>query len=158
MAKKQIAQVSVEIDTEHIRDVIERRIAEKVQEQFDDVFDAAIRKRVAELVDDITRKQVEKSVTEALDEGWQATNSYGEPVGQKIGIKGRLGEMLTKNVGDYNNRMTHADKLTKEVIDATFRAEFGKEIKAAQERFRQALDAEVAGRFTATIKAALGLR
>lgn len=158
MRKMQSASVSVEVDTDHIQDVIERRIAEKVQEQFDSVFDDVIRQRVTELVDGITRKQVEKAVTDALDEGWQATNSYGEAVGPKVGIKGRLGEMLTKNVGDYNNRMTQADKLAKEVIDATLRSEFGKEIKAAQERFKKALDAEIAERFTATIKSALGLR
>lgn len=158
MAKRHTANVTVDVDTDEIKRLVEMRLADKVSEQFDRVFDDIIRRKVTELVDDITRRQIEKAVTDALDEGWQSTNSYGEAIGPRVGLKGRIADMLSKTTGDYNNRMTQADKITKDVIDSAFRSEFGKEIKAAQENFKKAVDAEIAGRFTSTIKSALGLR
>lgn len=157
MAKKHTT-ISVEIDTDEIKRQMELRIEDKVSGQFDRAFDEVIREKVSDLVDGITRVQIEKAVAAALDEGWQATNSYGEAVGPRIGVKGRIAEMLSKNVGDYNHKMTRAEQLTKEVIDTALRAEFGKEIKEAREKFKAAVDAHIAEQFTQTIKSALGLR
>lgn len=159
MAKKQTVSVSVDVDGEEIKRLIEMRVADQVSHEFEKVFVEIIRAEVTKLVDGLTRKHVEKAVADALDEGWQATNSYGEAIGPKIGLKGRIAEMLTKPVSGYSSdRTTRAEKIVSETVDAALRNEFGKELKAAQAQFRQALDAKIAESFTATIKGALGLK
>jgi hypothetical protein len=159
MAKKpNVAEVTVEVYTDAIKSHIEERIAEQIEESFRKTLDSTIRARVNELVDEFSKEQIRKAVADAIAEGWQQTNSYGESVGAKVGLKGRIADMLNKQEGDYNNRMTRADKLTKEVIEAELRGQFAKEIAAAREKFKTQLDGVIAAKFTETIKSALGLR
>jgi hypothetical protein len=156
--KPNVAQVTVEVYTDAIKAHVEERIANQIEALFERTLSDTVAHRVTELVDNLTRKQIEKAVTDALEEGWQTTNSYGEPIGPRIGLKGRIADMLSKQVGDYNNRQTRGEQLTKEVIDAALRDQFGKELQAARERFKKQLDEVVAAKFTETIKSALGLR
>jgi hypothetical protein len=144
--------------TDAIKAHIEERIAEQIERLFTKSLDEAVHARVTELIDTVSKEQIRKAVTDAIAEGWQPTNTYGEPHGAKVGLKGRIADMLTKQVGDYNSRTTTAEKLIKEVIEAELRGAFGKEIASAREKFKSQLDATVAAKFAETIKAALGVR
>lgn len=158
MAKKQNVQIPIDVDVADIGRIIGQRVEAAVCQHFDAAFKDAIKGQVADLVKSVTVKRIEAAVDAALEEGWQGTNTYGEPIGPKLGLKGRIAEMLTKQEGDYNRRVTRVDRIAAETIDAALRAEFGKDITAARERFKAQLDAVVAAKFTETIKAALGLR
>lgn len=156
--KPNTAQVTVEVYTTDIKEHIERRIAEAVEAQFENSLSEMISARVAQLVDDISHEHIRKAVEDAITDGWQQTNTYGEPVGPKVGLKGRIAELLSKQEGSYDHRKTRAEKIAEEAIDAALRAQFGKEIEAARKQFKEKLDGVIAAKFTETIKSALGLR
>lgn len=159
MAKKpNVAEVTVEIYTDAIKAHLEERLASAVEAAFEHTLAEMIEAKVGALIDEIGREHVKKAVVAALDEGWQETNNYGEPTGKKLGVKGRIAALLDKQEGDYNKRMTRADKIAGEVIDSALRDQFGEELKAARDRFKKQLDDVVAAKFTETIKSALGLR
>lgn len=158
MKKSQAQTVTVDIDLTLVATHVEESVQSALTLQVEAMLAEAVKEKVHALVDGITRREIEKAVKSCLDDGWQTTNSYGEPIGPKLGLKGRIAEILTKQEGDYNRRVTRVQKIAAEVIDAAFRAEFGKQIKEAQQQFKQQVDSVVAAKFTETIKAALGLR
>lgn len=155
---KSTATVAVEVHTEAIKLHLEQRLADAVEAQFESTIADMIRDRVAELIDDVSRDFIRKAVTDAVNDGWQQTNSYGEAYGPKVGLKGRIAEMLSKQEGDYNRRESRVEKIAREVLEQSLHAEFGKELSAARERFKAQVNEVVAAKFTETIKAALGLR
>lgn len=142
---------------------IEEALVEKVLSRIN--TGAKVDKQIAELVSGAAEERVEKiadeeiraAVVAKIAEGFQPTNSFGEARGQPVTLKARIGEMLTQNVGGYNDKTTRVEKLTKDVIEHVLRAEFAKEIEAARAAFRKALDEELTVKIRDTMRLALGI-
>lgn len=103
---------------------------------------------------------VEKTVSDVLAEGWRRTDPYGHPKGEVISFKERINEIITEDTarGYGQPKRTLAQNLVVESVTKVFSEQFGKEIETARAELRRQLDAVVSGKFTETIKQALGLR
>lgn len=117
------------------------------------------RRAVDEAVKEVTGEHVRAAVAAILEEGWQKTNSYGEPTGPKMDLKARIGALLVEVQDTYSsNRRPWIENIVREQVDKTFAAVFAKEIEGAKAKFRAALDGTISAKLQESLKSALGLR
>lgn len=117
-------------------------IANKVQAHVDEHMDGAIHNAAQRAVDKAVERFGEEviraAVVEAIAEGWQKTNTYGEPIrGEKVSLKERIAKLIEEPVGDYNRRQSRIEKLVGETVEATLRDEMKKELSEVRTAFRQ---------------------
>ena len=126
-----------------------------IEEKISDIAEKAVRERFEE----VARERITAAVDAVLAEGWQRTDEFGNKIGEHVDLKGRISQIITEKRNDGYNRpaLTLAERLVKESVEKMFADKFGKEIEAAQKDMRKQLDAVVAGKFTETIKRALGV-
>lgn len=130
-----------------MKEALEQRIDELAAEQVRDCFDEIIKARIVAAVDEV------------LAEGWRRTDEYGNPRGDKLDLKGRISEHLTKHQsGGYGREArTFVDELVHKTVESVFTRELQGELEKARKSLRAQLDAVVAGKVAETIKQALGL-
>lgn len=132
---------------DQMRKLIEQKVSEIAESHVRADIDNEIQERIALAVDAV------------LAEGWQATNTYGEPRGPKVDLRGRVSEVLLTATRDYSGSpMTPIERQVKAAVDNLISKEFAKEIEAARKSLREQLDTAVSAKFTETLKTALGIR
>lgn len=131
----------------HLRSYFEVKVAELAEQAVRRVFDEQIRARIVEAIDAV------------LAAGWEETNSYGERVGTKLDLKGRIGKLLLESRGDsYSRNPSIMDATVKAAIEGFLGREFQPVIEAAKENLKKCLDAKVMKTVSDTITNAVGLR
>lgn len=133
-----------EILGKHIEQKIEALADKAVREQ----FDATIKERISKTVDQV------------LADGWVKTDNYGNANGERLDLKGRINEILTKKESAGYNResWTLSEKLVREKVEEVLRGDLNKASQEAQAALRKQLDTAVTTKVAETIKSALGLR
>lgn len=129
--------------------IFERSGLEAIEERVREIAE----ERVKDKLDEIAESALAPLVAEVIATGWPRTNSYGEPVGNRIGVRERIGELL--GVGRRDGRS--GDWLDQRLHEA-LNGEFKKEIEAARAKFRAALDEALTAKLRDTLREALGLR
>ena len=154
------AKISVEGDPEVTRAIIEA-VAARYRQHADTRITKAIDEKIASSVEEsvaqICREVIKPEIVRTVEEGWQRTNSYGENVGGKIGIKDRIGDMLNAKDG-YNRDRTWIQKIAEETISKHLKDDFQKEINEAATALRKKLEGLVNDKFVTALKSSLGLR
>lgn len=132
----------------HLRVFFEAKVAELAEQALRRAFDEEIRARIASSIDAV------------LAAGWEETNSYGDRVGAKLDLKGRIGKLLTETRGDAYNRNSPSvmDATIKAAVDGFLGKEFQPVIDAAKAELKRCLDAKVMKTVSDTITNAVGLR
>jgi hypothetical protein len=133
----------------HLRQHFEARIKETVQSMVKDALDDAIRQTIA------------TQVRAIMEEGYQPVDDRGRPSGARRTLRDIVLDALTVRVrrNSYSSdTVTVAERVTADTLEEALKRDFGKEISDATTRFRQQVDALIQGKFTETIKAALGMR
>lgn len=92
-----------------------------------------------------------------LDEGWHRTDEYGVRTGNKITLKDRIGEMLSKKNSNYSNSQSWIDRVVDEKVSALLTHTFKRELDEATSRFRKQVDELLAGKIAEGLRSALGL-
>lgn len=118
---------------------------------------AQVRKHLEASIEEFTQAHIRAAVEAIMSEGWQKTNSYGEPCGPKMTLRDRIAEQLT-SVRDSYSRKTWLDEVIEKNVTAVFSAEFAKQIEDARHKFRELLDGTIAAKLQESLKSALGLR
>jgi len=118
-------------------------------------FDEQVDKQIDDLVAVVGADRIEAAVEKALAEGWPRTNTYGENVGERIGLKERIAEILFKPTG--YDRKTYVDEVCAKTVEAVMRGELGKEIEAARDSLRKALNDAVKEKLATAVKGAFGI-
>lgn len=132
----------------HLRVYFDKKVAALADTAVRAAFDETIRARIAEAVDEVLRL------------GWQATNEYGEPRGEKLDLKARISAVLTQARGNgYGDRNPSVlDAAVKSAIEGFLSKDFQPVIEAARANLKTCLDAKVMKTVSETIANAVGLR
>lgn len=119
------------------------------------VLRKALEGRIATAVDEAINWRIEREVAAIFEEGWIATNSWGEPEnnGKPVGIRARIASMLSKK--DRYDSSSYANSIIqKQITQAveaaveTERRAFQTELKAwksqkMSDKLRAALDGSI---------------
>lgn len=131
----------------HLRVYFDKKVAALAASEVRAAFDETIRARIAAAVDEVLRV------------GWQATNEYGEPRGDRLDLKARISTLLTQSSGDhYNRRPSALDAAVKAATEEFLGRDLRPVIDAAKDNLRKCLDAQVMKTVSETIANAVGLR
>lgn len=118
---------------------------------------STVRKRLDEAITAVTNEHITTAVKSIMEEGWQKTNSYGEPTGPKVTLKDRVSELLT-SVRDSYSRKSWIDELVEKHVAAVYERDFKVAIEETRAKFRALLDGKIAASVQDALKSALGLR
>lgn len=131
-----------------MRALLERKIDLLAQTLVRERFDRVVTERIAAAVDVV------------LDNGWTATDNYGNAKGPRVDLRGHISELLhdKKSEGYNKPSYTLAERLVTDKVSEVFSKELNKEIEAARAALRVQLDGMITTKFAETLKAALGLR
>ena len=129
----------------------EKGLSETVDRKVDEAIDKAVGTRLEKITDEILRKVV----AEIVDEGFQPTDNYGSPIGQKVSLKVRVGQILHEK--DRYNNESRVEKIQKETIEAALRKALGEEIERVRKAFREQVDALLQTKLVESLRTSLGL-
>lgn len=132
-------------------------LAEKMRKLIDQKISAVAEQYTRDAIDDTIKARIATAVDDVLAEGWQATNSYGEPAGPRISLKGRISALMIDTRDSYS-RENAIDKKVKATVEAALDNEFKAEVNAAKAKVRGELDAVLTGKVTEALKSAMGLK
>lgn len=132
-----------------------KRRAERVE--MESLLRGILEKKISEAVDKAIGGRIEKEVAAIFEEGWVATNQWGEDErgGQRVNIRDRISSLLSEKEDGYNRRCTSVVSIIKReikesvkpLVEAEGRA-FKEELKKWKkekmtERLRQAIDGAI---------------
>lgn len=103
-------------------------------------------------------EQVGAAVEKVLAEGFQPTNSYGEPSGQRKTISSFVLEYLSAKPDSYRRGDERWHKTADELVNNYLRTELEPHFAALKRRCTEALDNSVAGKIREAVIAGLGLK
>lgn len=132
-------------------------LAEAMRKLIDQKISALAQEYVRNTLDDTIRARISATVDAVIADGWQQTNSYGEPSGKRITLKERVSDLLLKAQDRYD-RSNWLDKQIKAAAEGVLTKEFKAEIDAAKAKVRAELDAVLTGKVTEALKSAIGLK
>lgn len=132
---------------QHLRVYLDKKISAFAESAVRAAFDETIQARIAAAVDDVLLK------------GWQATNEYGEPRGEKLDLKARVSAVLTQSRGDsYNRRPSVIESQVQSAVEGFLSNELRPIIEQAKANLKTCLDAKVMQTVSDTIAKSVGLR
>lgn len=132
---------------QHLRVYFDKKIAALAAAEVRTAFDETIRARITAAVDEVLRV------------GWQATNEYGEPRGERLDLKARISTLLTQARGDgYNRNPSIIESQVKSAVEHFLSDELRPVVEAAKANLKTCLDAKVMKTVSETIANAVGLR
>lgn len=160
-AADQEGRITVQLDgwdASAVRRMIEQRVVAKIGVAFDDAAEKAATAAVARAIDQAVTDRIGAAVDAALAEGFQPTDSYGYPRGEKKSLRQFIVEAFQRKGSGYDDRgLTLVEATAKAAIDAALKTEFAKEIAAAKESFKGLLDNSIKGQLTEALKSVLGV-
>lgn len=136
----------------------ETRLGAAMKQYLDKKIEGLAETLVREKFDETVSARIATAVDDVLREGWQRTDEYGMPNGQKLDLKARIGSFLNERDRYRSPNAPRIDEMVKSAVEKTLSFEFKKEIDAAVKSLRAQLDAAINGKFTEAIKAAMGIR
>lgn len=141
---------------EEVAERVEEETYNRISKAIDTAIEKTVRKKLTEVTEDVLRARIEGVIAE----GFQKTNSYGEPIGEPISIKTIITTELEKQHSDRWNKAQGSivQQATRDVIETTFKKEFDKEIETARKALREQIDAIVNGKFAECLKSAMGVK
>lgn len=142
-------------EAERMADAVVARLNEELEGLVRRRFDERVEKQIDDLVAAVGADRIEAAVETALAEGWTRTNTYGENVGKRIGLKERIAEILTNKTG-YEGK-TYVDLVVAKTVAEVLRGELSKEIDAARDNLRKALNDAVKEKLATAVKGAFGI-
>ena len=131
--------------------VLNARVEAKLESDFDEWLKNAIGKTVEARLRTLTDAALKEAFNKTLTEGWQRTNTYGEPTGPKLTLQSRVLEYLTKGDG-YRDPV--AD-VYKEAVQAELKGEAGKLLTEAKVRLRGFIDSTIADKMREVVAQAV---
>lgn len=174
---------TIKIDDERLVDAVAERIIAMHSTEYDDegepipstrgrqTFEDAIRTTVnrmvraavEEQIKAITAEKITAAVEEIMAEGWQVTNSYGEPSGPRVTLRDRVSKIITdaQDGGWNGNRKRLIDAIVERKLAEMFdhrSGPIGQAVAEAQTKLKASIDGQVMSALNTTLRQALGLR
>ncbi len=119
----------------------EARVENALREAAREAVGDEARAHVREVADQAITDHLYEAVAHTIEEGWQRTDSYGSPRGERMGVKDRVGEMLTK-ASRHGSGRTMAEELMREEVRKALHGEFGKVTKKLTAEFREMVEGD----------------
>lgn len=143
-------------DEQRLAEMVLSRVADESRKH----LSSAVHKQIADAIDrtvkDIVESKLASEIEAILAEGWQKTNSYGEPTGDRITFRQRVSNLIEAR--DNYSSERRIDKIVKETVETTLRGEFAKEVAEARAKVRAMLDGALNEKLAAALREGLGLK
>jgi hypothetical protein len=137
-------------------EALTEEVAEKMHDQIETAIEEGIRPALERAVSRLADEALRPAVAAAIEEGWQPTDSYGRPNGPHQTLKDRLSAFLdTKN--QWSDR-TLIGSITREVIEAAYKADLNGEIAKLKEGFRKQVDEALQAKFRDALAESVGIK
>jgi uncharacterized protein (DUF2267 family) len=118
-----------------------------------EAVETVVREAIESKMDALMDEQLRPEVARILAEGWSKTNSYGEPVGQRLTLRDRIATYL--NGDGYRKPL---DEIFRSELERQLKTEAGKAFTEALNGLRGRVDSEFGARIQAAIKTAFGMK
>jgi hypothetical protein len=142
-----LAAVSQKLVDDHAYDrEVMRIVREQIPVLVEHQFTAAIKEQIAAAVADVVAN------------GWQKTDGYGSPKGDRMSLGARIGEFLEHRTAGYGEESRTINVLIKTAVTDAVRGEFDPIIAEAKKVLASRLDAEIMAGVARAITEAVGLR
>lgn len=143
-------------EEERIVDFVVQHLAERIEAGVEARIKERVDKVIGEKLETAVGDEIDKAVATAINEGWAASNRYGEPNGRVITTKERVSEWLAEKT-HYHNRISRREAALAKAVNAAIDKEFAGELKEIRESFRAQVDAALKAKLGETLRSALGL-
>lgn len=162
-------ETTITINTAEISDAIAHRmmygedgVRARTESKIEALAAAEFEKTSRAAVDDEIRSQV----GEQLASGFQRTDEWGQPRGERVTLAQLVASYMTERVRDPLNdsfrreagERTRAEWMIRDMIKHQLGQAFDEEIKRGQQAIRAAIDDIIKAKLAETLKSALGLR
>jgi hypothetical protein len=131
-------------------------VADKMQDQIEKAIDDGIRPALEKAVVRLAEEALRPAVAAAIQEGWQPTDNYGRPNGPCQTLKDRLSAFLDEKK-QWNDR-TLIGGITREVIEAAYKADLNGEIARLRDGFRKQVDEALQVKFRDALAESVGIK
>lgn len=141
-------------------DQVAAAVREDAQERINDAVRGAIKEAIDAAVLDLTRERIAAEVSAVMAEGWQPTDGYGNPNGEKLTLRQRVSKAISSQLDrhDSYDRKTPVQKMVEEAVSKALGNEVGAELKRAKEAIREQVDTLINSKLREAIGGALGLQ
>lgn len=144
-------------DASRVEEWLTEHVGKEVREALDQKTLQIVRDEVKRLVDGLTEERLRKDIDTYLEEGWQGTDTYGNPTGKVFTLRDRIRGVFDTRTDSYD-RQTRVEKWVKDAVDYQLGKALAEELAAARTRLRAAFDEVLQAKFSTTIREALGLK
>ena len=151
------------IDPEQLADLVADKIIARDYEDVDfreyvrDSLTAKLEKKLDAAFSEVTTQILRREVEALVAEGWYRTSSYGERTGEKITIRDRLRDALSRKDGNYGNDKS-INTMARQAIDAAIQAEAKGVLAEIKELCSKSVKDALIGNIEAIIKNELSRR
>jgi macrodomain Ter protein organizer (MatP/YcbG family) len=149
-------------DEERITAVLDHAIVREVERRANYTITEEVKDRIEKAtsaaVKQITEERLKSEINALLDEGWQLTNQYGEPKGEKQSLRQRVKGIFEGKSNGYGNSPTFVEKWIQEAVNYKLQSVLTEEINAARKRLSEAFDEVIRAKFGEELRRLLGLR
>lgn len=149
------------LDSQQVQDWILERLSEQLEEsvkaKLEKMAETAVELRTCELVDKLAHERIQKDIDAVLAEGWQKTDSWGNPMGKVTTLRERVRGFLDAKEDDYH-RTTRVEKWLAESVKGALADALKVELEDAKKRLRESFDEVIKAKLHETLRTALGVK
>ena len=119
---------------------------------------AVVEQQARDLVKDVVSEEIGSATKRILAEGFQTTDSYGNPRGERKTVAGFVLEYLQAKESHYNSKGNRLYDMGHKLVEDYLAKELEPHLKQLKQRCMEALDTSVTGKIREAIISGLGLR
>lgn len=150
-----MTKVTIEgMESGYLDDMLEVEVRRLVAERIGKAVDDAIKGEVEAQIREVTREHVEPLVSKVLEDGWQETDTWGDPKGKPFKASKLVRDLLTRKDRNSSWSTSWAEDMIREIM----KKDLKKDIDEVRAQIRKSIDSEVGALLQQSMKNALGLK
>lgn len=166
-APEELVELRASFTKEQLLDIVAERALERMFGRYgDEGLGHEIRKHVHAMVEKAAKAEIEKRVSETigaaaaqvLADGFQPTDSYGQPKGVHKSVAAFVLEYLQGKSDNYGRGKVRIYEAADELVKEYLAKHIAPELEKLKKRCVEALDTSVSGKIREAVIAGLGLR
>lgn len=143
-------KVEIEVNDGEVIEQVVAGVVDRMDAKFSDVLEERLSGIIETRLTKLTDERLSAEMEKVLANGWQLTDGYGRPTGEKLTLAAKVLAYITK--GGYHDPM---DTIFRNHIEKAMQGEMGKLIKEATDKLRAALDESIAAKLREAVTKAL---
>jgi hypothetical protein len=141
---------------EHFLEALTREVHNRASDLIDKAIREGIQPALEEALSTLAVEVLRPAVVAVLEEGWQPTDGYGNPKGDRMDIKGIIRDSLVGKKNTYEE--SAAERIANEVVRTEYKRDIDGEIAKLRDGFRKQVDEALQVKFRDAMAEALGIK